>query len=153
MNLGFAFNGEGSFPKSTPEDKVLTGGYAIPKAMKNAFDNNNVLDKLEKLKKSINKAKDARTKKESRGFANKSTFDFAVAVNCKLGWVKTKEGYKMSDVTIMESVEAKVNFDMVYQTPVFIQILGEVSLGVNLDATQIKVWPLADGNVVEYRKT
>ena len=51
----------------------------------------------------------------------------------------------MSDVTIMESVEAKVNFDMVYQTPVFIQILGEVSLGVNLDATQIKVWPLADG--------
>lgn len=151
LNLGFTFNGEGS-SESTPEDKVPTGGYAIPKAMKNAFDNNNVLNKLEKLKKSINKAKDARTKKESRGFANKSTFDFAVAVNCKLGWVKTKEGYKMSDVTIMESVEAKVNFDMVYQTPVFIQILGEVSLGVNLDATQIKVWPLADGNVVDTGK-
>lgn len=151
LNLGFAFNGEGS-SESTPEDKVPTGGYAIPKAIKNTFDNSNVLDKLERLKKSINKAKDARTKKESRGFANKSTFDFAVAVNCKLGWVKTKEGYKMSDVTIMESVEAKVNFDMVYQTPVFIQILGEVSLGVNLDATQIKVWPLADGNVVDTGK-
>lgn len=150
LNLGFSFNGEGQ--SKEPEDAVLTGSYAIPRAMKDAWNNSNLKESLDRTKKTIKKAKDARTNKADRGFANEASFNFDISVNCRIGWVKTKEGYKLSDVVIMESAEANVKYEIKYQTPIFIQILGEISFGVQLDATQIKVWPLADGNVVDTGK-
>ena len=53
---------------------------------------------------------------------------------------------------LWNSVEAKVNFDMYIRLQYLYRYWAEVSLGVNLDATQIKVWPLADGNVVDTGK-
>lgn len=151
LNLGFSLKGEGSSKKS-PDDAVPTGAYAVPRAIKNAWDNNNVSESLEKFQKAYKKAQDARTNKDDRGFATKATFDFDVSVSCKIGWVKTKEGYKLSDVVIMESAEANLKYSITYQTPILIQFVGDISFGIKLDATQIKVWPLEEGNNVNLGK-
>lgn len=151
LNLGFSLKGEGS-SKESPDDAVPTGSWAVFSAMRNAVDNNNFSKELKKFKEAYKKAQDAKTNKNDQGFASKSTFDFDVSVSCKIGWVKTKEGYKLSDVVIMESAEVNLKYNMAFQTPILIQVLGEIGVGAKVDATQIKVWPLDEGNNVDLGK-
>ena len=149
LQLGFALTGEG---KSYPTDSVPTGGLAVPRAMSNAWAANSVAKTWRNFKKATEGAKETRTNEEKQGYTSRSDFKFGIELGVRIGWVFTSEGCKLSDVMFVEKVNASVKYEGVWQTPWFIQVLGDISFSVAFDATEVLVYPLDDGNVVDTGK-